>query len=183
VGRDREKKLEYDRVWRAKNREKVRASQKAWVKNNPERAKEVKNAYYQRIRSKRLEAWKNRSEEENQKKLARGRGYRAKNREKVRAYYREYYRKNGGKLRPYLTAFQAERKSRCNMPIPASERAEIWGMYLYCSVFPEYEVDHIIPLKGRKVSGLHVLGNLQVILASENRSKSNKFEPIGGTYG
>lgn len=40
----------------------------------------------------------------------------------------------------------------------------------------QWHVDHIIPLKGRNVSGLHVPHNLRVIPAIVNTRKSNKFE-------
>lgn len=41
-----------------------------------------------------------------------------------------------------------------------------------------HEVDHIVPLLGRDVCGLHVEGNLRVVPRHVNRRKSNKLEPL-----
>jgi hypothetical protein len=56
-----------------------------------------------------------------------------------------------------------------------AEAVEVQGMYDFCKIFKNFEVDHVIPLNGKTVSGLHVLGNLQVIQRSLNRSKGARF--------
>lgn len=43
-----------------------------------------------------------------------------------------------------------------------------------------HEVDHVVPLLGRTVSGLHVETNLRVVTRAANRLKSNHFAEDGG---
>ena len=40
-----------------------------------------------------------------------------------------------------------------------------------------WELDHVIPLRGRLVSGPHVTANLRVIPAGDNRAKASTFDP------
>jgi hypothetical protein len=43
---------------------------------------------------------------------------------------------------------------------------------------PGYHLDHIIPIRGENVCGLHVLENLQYLSAEQNVRKSNSVIPI-----
>lgn len=71
----------------------------------------------------------------------------------------------------YKTAIRRARKIRAT---PSwSNLSDIREIYRLC---PEgYHVDHIIPLKGYLVSGLHVPSNLQYLTVEENLNKGNKF--------
>jgi hypothetical protein len=39
----------------------------------------------------------------------------------------------------------------------------------------KFEVDHIVPIRGKQASGLHVQDNLRVVPRHENRSKGNRL--------
>lgn len=56
---------------------------------------------------------------------------------------------------------------------PWADLDRIWQFYRDCPV--GYAVDHIIPLRGKRVSGFHVFENLQYLTVNENRFKNNKF--------
>lgn len=49
------------------------------------------------------------------------------------------------------------------------------AIYLTDTTGIQWEVDHIIPLQGKNVSGLHVPWNLRVIPARENEAKGNRI--------
>lgn len=56
--------------------------------------------------------------------------------------------------------------------LTVEQKANIKEIYRNCAI--GYEVDHIIPLRGKEVSGLHVPWNLQYLPAKENAIKGNK---------
>jgi len=76
------------------------------------------------------------------------------------------------------------REARCKLATPIwADRELIKELYALARKLTEqtgvqHEVDHVIPLQGKNVSGFHIETNLQVITATENRQKSNKFNQL-----
>lgn len=85
-------------------------------------------------------------------------------------YKKQYLKENRAKI----NAQTAARRKRVQQNTPSwANRQLIVDFYLNCP--KGYHVDHIIPLRGKTVSGLHVIENLQYLLAEENLSKGNKL--------
>lgn len=94
---------------------------------------------------------------------------REENKDKVRKIQRDYYSRNSDKIRAEAKTIRGLRALR----VPGwANFNKIKDIYNKCPV--GYEVDHILPLQGKTVSGLHVHNNLQYLPISENRSKHNK---------
>lgn len=66
------------------------------------------------------------------------------------------------------------KSSKLDRIVPWSNIELITKFYNNCP--SGYHVDHIIPLQGNLVSGLHVLDNLQYLTAEENIQKHNRFD-------
>jgi len=95
------------------------------------------------------------------------------NKDKVSSYNRNWSIRNPGKKSNYTAEYRAAKLKATPLWLTKEQKEQIRQVYRDCP--KGYEVDHIHPLQGKDFSGLHVPWNLQYLLMSENRSKSNKL--------
>lgn len=113
------------------------------------------------------------------------RDYYIKNKEKENKrsvnYTKKWRRENPGLANFFAAKIHAARLKRTPKWLTNEQWAEINEFYTLAKELKwlnnneSLHVDHIVPLKGKNVSGLHVPWNLQILPASVNRAKSNKF--------
>ena len=122
--------------------------------------------------------------------------YYAKNKTKVRAGILNWSKNNLDKVKLYAKRIKQVHKGKTNAHTAKRRAAKLqrtphwlteddhWMIEEAYSLaalrtkmfgFP-WHVDHVIPLQGKNVSGLHVPINLQVIPGVDNDVKSNRFE-------
>lgn len=152
----KERNFERNKAWRKANPEKGRAYTKKWCEANPEKRAEYLNRPEVKARMRAIACqWAKDNPER--------RGLWAKNNpEKLRAITGRRYAKKKMAMVPWADAnkiaaiyAEAERLTR-ETGIP-------------------HEVDHIFPIGGKTVMGLHHEDNLRVVTRAENRSKGNKI--------
>ena len=114
------------------------------------------------------------------RKKANDKAWREANPERKRDYERIWYNKNPHKKRIARAKYKAIHLKSTPKWL-SKDHLILIEMYYKLAVYMtevtgiKWEVDHIIPLQGQNVSGLHVPWNLRVITKAENASKCNKL--------
>ena len=179
--KNRQRLLEAKRDHYLKNRAAILAQMADYREANAEKISQRKRLEYIRnreaiIRRVRAHYAANRGE-----LIDRRRRYIAENRDAIAEYARDYRARNPDIVFSCRARRDAASKSRLAgwdselTSFVVAEAAMLCAMRAKVTGF-RWEVDHLIPLRGRSVSGLHVWNNLSVVPASFNRSKKNKFE-------
>lgn len=97
---------------------------------------------------------------------------KAKNIEKTRESALRWQRENPGRNNANNMRYYIAKMNR----IPPWANLDVIKLYYIYANALNLTVDHIIPLRGKFVSGLHIENNLQLIPSSLNSSKGNCYD-------
>ena len=145
-----------------------------WIKSNESRAEYFK----QYNRREEVKDKKNEWYEANKEQVMNAAKIRPI--EIKREYQKAWKERNTTWVRADTKARRRKHREATPKWLTKKEKAEIRQLYQIAIIMSkttgeQYVVDHIVPLRGNDVCGLHVPWNLRVITQEENLKKSNKF--------
>lgn len=154
------------REWKIANKEHIKAQSKAYNEANKEKIAAQKREYYLKNKE-RIDA--------------RNSEYNRKNKDVLLKKRAEWAAKTPGRLAAYIRKYQSSKIQRTPKWLSDFDKLKIECIYSVAAMLTRHNgeswhVDHVIPLQGKLVSGLHVPSNLQVIRGTDNMVKLNKFE-------
>ena len=154
-------------AWKESNPEKQKQAMRKWWENNKETHNERVKTWQAANKEKVKEAAKLWITNNPEKVAAKTKRYRDANPEKVTAWAVENVAKRAKRVPSWLS--QDDKWMLKEAYALARLRTQTFGFV--------WEVDHIIPLRGETVSGLHTPLNVQVIPKTLNRTKRNLYHP------
>jgi hypothetical protein len=101
------------------------------------------------------------------------RNYYAANKEKIKGIKRKWRASNPSKSNFITAQYRAQKISAT----PTWACKETMREFYAEAVYQGMHVDHIVPLRSRKVCGLHWEGNMQLLISQENVVKGNQTWP------
>ena len=152
-----------------------------WRAENSERAKEISSNNYQDNKDLVLKRTNDYYHDNKSVYNEYKRKWRENNRDRASQTTKAYRAKNIERVRLNDIMHSSKRRALKTQCVPSwADLNAIRSIYAECQKVTmetgiEHHVDHIIPLKGRNVTGLHVESNLRIITKSENCRKSNKL--------
>jgi ATPase subunit of ABC transporter with duplicated ATPase domains len=162
--KDPEAKKAYQKAYAQRNREKAYEKIKEWRAANPEKWAEQSKRYAKKYP---------------EKSVARTQAWKARNPEKAVEVDKRTRQKNSARVTANRAKYRAVKLQATPVWLNKAHWFEMSCVYVYRDALKRvglnYQVDHIVPLRGKNVSGLHVPENLQVILATQNRLKNNCY--------
>jgi hypothetical protein len=178
---NKEKITDYKKKYRESSKEKISEYNARYREANIVDLLEYKKKYRE-CNKERLAEYNKRYHEINKEYLVdQMKHYREANKEYLAEQVRIYQKANPAKLNAINAKRRAAKLQATPRWLTDENFKQIEDFYkkarnLKLATGEKYHVDHIIPLQGKNVCGLHVPWNLQVIPAKENLSKSNKLQ-------